>query len=76
MRVNSLIAIQLHDNAHPHVAHRVQVQTNVTGWVVLKHPAYSPHLLAHDFHVFGTLTKVLKGNHIGSQCAGGYGTVV
>jgi hypothetical protein len=58
------------------VAHRVQVQTNVTGWVVLKHPTYSPDLSAHDFHVFGTLMKVLKGIQIGSQGAGGCGTVV
>jgi hypothetical protein len=46
------------------------------GWVALKHPAYSPDLSAHDFHIFGTLMKVLKGIHTESQCAGGYGTVV
>ena len=72
----SLIAIQLHDNAHPHVVHRGQVQTNVTGWLALKHPAYSPDLSARDIHVFGTLMEVLKGIHIGSQHAGGCGTVV
>jgi hypothetical protein len=66
----------VHDNAHPHVAHRVQVQINVTEWVALKHPAYGPDLSAQDFHVFGTLKKVLKGIHIGSQCASGCGTVV
>jgi hypothetical protein len=76
IRVNSLTAILLHDNAHLHAAHRVQVQMNVKGWVALKHPAYSPDLSIHDFYVFGTLMKVLKGIHIGSQCAGGCGTVV
>jgi hypothetical protein len=49
---------------------------NVTGWVALKHPAYNPDLSARDFHVFGTLMKVLKGIHIGSQCTGGCDTVV
>ena len=58
------------------MGHRVEVQINVMGWVVLKHPAYSPDLSARDFHAFGTLEKGLKGIHIGSQCAGGCGRVV
>lgn len=29
-------------------------------WEVLEHPPYSPYLLPHDFHVFGTLKKALK----------------
>jgi hypothetical protein len=49
---------------------------NVTGWVMLKHPAHSPDLPAQDNHVFGTLKKALKGIHIGSQCAGRCSTVV
>jgi hypothetical protein len=51
----------LHKNTHPHVACNVQDMLRSTHWKVLDHPPYSPVLTPCNFHVFGSLTKALKG---------------
>jgi hypothetical protein len=67
----------LHDNARPHVIHRVQDEVNAMGREVPKLPVYSPDLLPCDFHVFEPLKKSSMSVyvHVGRQCAGGCGTV-
>jgi len=36
-------------------------------WEVLPHPAYSPNLTPHDFHLFSTLQEALGGKTFGAN---------
>lgn len=50
----------------PHVAIWTQKLLNSFGWEVLDHPAHSPGLNPCDFHIFGPLTKYLRGRYYAS----------
>jgi hypothetical protein len=52
----------LHDNVHPHVAHRVQGCLHAMLWEVLKHPVEKPDLVTYNFHIFTPLNKVFRGH--------------
>ena len=57
----------LHGNARPHTAiHTLQTLVNL-GFMVLEHPAYSPHLAPSDYHLFGPLKDALRGHRFTSD---------
>lgn len=56
----SLGAILLHNNARPHTATSTHSMLARFWCCVLELPLYSPEFSRCDFHIFGSLNKVLK----------------
>ena len=50
-----------HDSARPHVAIPVKNYLENSGWEVLRHPPYSPHLAPCDYHLFRSIQNALTG---------------
>src|SRR5258705_7178696 len=51
------------DNERPHTSHKTRGKLETSGWEVLPHPSYSPHLPLLDFHLFGPSKE-----NLGSRC--------
>ena len=60
-RRNRTNIIFLHDNARPHIEHRVVESLNNKGCEILPHPPYSPTEAPTDYHVNRSLKNWLAG---------------
>jgi hypothetical protein len=61
-RSNTLTASSCCWNTTFHMRSSAEDQMNVKQWEVLKHSAYTPHLLPCNFCIFGQPKKALKGS--------------
>ena len=59
--------ILLHDNDRPHTARLTLETVEQLGLKVLPHPPYSPDLAASDYHLFGPMKKMLRGQKFASD---------
>jgi histone-lysine N-methyltransferase SETMAR len=56
-----------HDNARPHVSAATFEIIQKLNFELLPHPPYFSDLTPSDYHLFGSLKKVLQGHRFGSD---------
>jgi hypothetical protein len=55
-----------HDNARPHTAKMRKAAIQEPDWDILPHPPYSPDLAPSDYHLFRSLSNILRGAELPS----------
>ena len=50
----------IHDNTMPHIARSVNDTSVSLGWEIIEYPAYSPHIVPSDYHLFCSMHKTFE----------------
>ena len=58
-----------HNNARLHTSLKTVEHIVNLGWTVVPYPPYSPDLTPSDYHLFGLMKDVLRGQHFPSNDA-------